>query len=393
MGRAHSPASRLLSEAWDGRPAVGRSSSLPSSSCPRRRRLTHLRLDRQITAEEKAPSPAAREVPGVARRGRRPHRRGRAGGLPRPREGLPARRLHQALLGGARPASRGRRATSSSERWEANVQAGPRPLSATSRTGAPACSSSTARPTSVVESDCPLLLWPLEVWFYGRSERSPELFAVVLYRKWGAGPFRVWNPRGIDGSAPRPRAAAGRDGRASLGRQGRGGDSAGEALSGHSLAEITDLSNGCGDWEHAQKIAAGIGWVAEPGLRWEFLGARISLRPEAPGRRVGPDLPLLLDRPARGRRPPARPPRGRLPRPLPEPHRGPGRGDRARGDAGQAAMWRGTAPTTSCSPARCCANGELFDSFRYKFDLPAGGGRRSRSRWSSSAPCARASTR
>ena len=43
------------------------------------------------------------------------------------------------------------------------------------------------------------MLWPVEVWFYAGSDRVGEEFVIVFYRRWGAGPFRVWKPlEGLD---------------------------------------------------------------------------------------------------------------------------------------------------------------------------------------------------
>ncbi len=54
-------------------------------------------------------------------------------------------------------------------------------------------------PVERVESACPTLLVPLEVWFYPPNDRTTEMFAVVFYRKWGGGAFRIWDPaEGLD---------------------------------------------------------------------------------------------------------------------------------------------------------------------------------------------------
>ncbi len=229
-------------------------------------------------------------------------------------------------------------------------------------------------PEERVESDCSLLLWPLEVWFYPGSDRVPEPFSVVLYRKWGAGPFRVWNPfEGIDElfaqSVLEQRPAAGADQTPARG-QGRGGGGS-DVGGGHSLAELTDLAGGCGDWEHGRKLAAGIGWVASQGMRWEFLEARISLRPDPPGREwVSTFNSYSTDVPEDA-----------VPLPASLAVSFPGRFQNRTviqgvltvpaGAAGQAALGEARSYNLLLT-GEVLREGVLFDSFRYKFDMPAG---------------------
>src|SRR6202011_2594316 len=51
-------------------------------------------------------------------------------------------------------------------------------------------------PDEVTAAACASMLWPLEVWHY--RARSADLVAdeiyVVFYRRWHAGPFRLWDP-------------------------------------------------------------------------------------------------------------------------------------------------------------------------------------------------------
>jgi len=233
-------------------------------------------------------------------------------------------------------------------------------------------------PEERVESNCSLILWPLEVWFYASSDREPEPFAVVLYRKWGAGPFRVWNPfEGLDAlfaqSVLEERPAASVD-PVGLGK-GRSGEAAagGAPSAGHSLGEITSLSHSCGDWEHAKKIAAGIGWVMSQGLRWEFVEARISLRPDPPGgewisifKSYSTDVP-----------------EGAAPLPASLEVGFPGRYQNRTMMQGLLAVPAAAAGQAALGEARSynliltgevLRGGELFDSFRYKFDLPVAEG-------------------
>ncbi|MGH9380060.1 MAG: VWA domain-containing protein [Thermoanaerobaculia bacterium] len=54
-------------------------------------------------------------------------------------------------------------------------------------------------PTALVEPRCRGVLVPMEIWFYERSERVRETFAIIFYQYFGAGPFRIWRPLdGID---------------------------------------------------------------------------------------------------------------------------------------------------------------------------------------------------
>jgi Ca-activated chloride channel homolog len=238
-------------------------------------------------------------------------------------------------------------------------------------------------PDERVESNCSLILWPLEVWFYSRSDQVPEMFSVVLYRKWGAGPFRVWNPfEGIgvlfaegvldqrppvgDGGVAPPQ-----------GEKPSGEGGGGIAVKGtrgvqrpEGLARITDFNGGCGEWEHARKIAAGIAWVGSQGLRWEMLEARIALRPDPPGGEWvstfnsystdvpegAPMLPARLDVTFPGRYQNRTVMQGLLTVPA--------------GAAGQAALGEARSYNLLLT-GEVVRDGELFDSFRYKFDLPA----------------------
>ena len=249
-------------------------------------------------------------------------------------------------------------------------------------------------PDERVESNCSLILWPLEVWFYGRNERVPDSFAVVIYRKWGAGPFRVWHPgEGIDAlfaqSVLNERGAVGagtggevkpqngrdrHDGNRQLTNpepeQGEGQRGFGGRVGGSGLAQITSFTGGCGDWEHAQKIAAGIAWVASQGLRWEFLEAKIVGRPTGPGSEwISTFNSYTTDIPEDA---------------TPLPARldvfFPGRFQNRTMVQGLVAVDAATAGQAVLGEARSynllltgevLRDGELFDSFRYKFDLPA----------------------
>lgn len=49
-------------------------------------------------------------------------------------------------------------------------------------------------PTGVLEVSCGATLWPIEIWYYDGSDRVRREFLLVFYRKFGAGPFRIWHP-------------------------------------------------------------------------------------------------------------------------------------------------------------------------------------------------------
>lgn len=49
-------------------------------------------------------------------------------------------------------------------------------------------------PQSLRKTDCGMLLWPIEIWFYARSDRLPSNFTFIFYQKAAGGPFRLWYP-------------------------------------------------------------------------------------------------------------------------------------------------------------------------------------------------------
>ena len=117
-------------------------------------------------------------------------------------------------------------------------------------------------PAEVLESACPLLLVPLEIWYYAESDQVQEQFIVIFYRRWASTPFRVWDPRdGIDVFFNEGAWTAGPEGGGA--QTGRGanvgrGDAGGQRGQAHSLGELTDPMNGCGDPDKAVKIAAAV---------------------------------------------------------------------------------------------------------------------------------------
>ncbi|HJX26939.1 MAG TPA: GWxTD domain-containing protein, partial [Thermoanaerobaculia bacterium] len=197
-------------------------------------------------------------------------------------------------------------------------------------------------PAEVAESDCPSVFVPLEVWYWPRAERTGSELLVVLYRPFAAGPFRLWHPMDTM-EALRPPA----------GRVDTGG--------GY-----------CKDPQHHGKIMYGIGWISRQGmLAWEMLQARFDSPPDPPGQEwiaafssYSTDLPegaaplaarLAFDFPGRN-----------MSRTVVQ-----GVVTVAPTDAGQAQVAEARSYNFLLT-GEVLANGELFDSFRYKFDLPTG---------------------
>src|SRR3954471_13294879 len=208
-------------------------------------------------------------------------------------------------------------------------------------------------PASRMESRCSSILWPVEVWYYASSERIHEDFVVVFYRHWGAGPFRLWNP--VEGLNALFSGGAGDSGRGAVGGGGGG---------------LQAIASGCRDGD---KIAGAIGYVANQGMAYNMMEARLMKKPSqqkgewvasfntystdlAPGT---PPLPakLSLDFPGRYQN------RTVMEGVISVPPSG----------AGQSSL--GPAHTYDLLVnGELLQNGELFDSFRYKFDFPAAEG-------------------
>jgi Ca-activated chloride channel family protein len=50
-------------------------------------------------------------------------------------------------------------------------------------------------PADIMVAQCGTLLWPTELWFYvGGSDQVRYDFFVVFYQRWGNGPYRRWEP-------------------------------------------------------------------------------------------------------------------------------------------------------------------------------------------------------
>jgi Ca-activated chloride channel family protein len=199
-------------------------------------------------------------------------------------------------------------------------------------------------PAQIIESKCPQVFVPLEVWYWPRSERLGSELFVVFFKPYGAWPFRLWTPD---------------DGLAAL----RPPDS---------LAE-PGLDSVCGDPEKHARIRYAFRWIANLGpLGWMSLQARFETPPEPPGGEwISAFASYSTDIPE-----------GVLPLPARLSLDFPGRFQSrtvvqgvvtvASGDAGQAQVEEHRSYNFLLN-GEVLANGELFDRFRYKFDLPAAG--------------------
>lgn len=49
-------------------------------------------------------------------------------------------------------------------------------------------------PSRVEETDCGLILWPLQIWRYGYSENTGGGLLLVFYQRGRSGPYRLWQP-------------------------------------------------------------------------------------------------------------------------------------------------------------------------------------------------------
>ncbi|HSS48868.1 MAG TPA: VWA domain-containing protein [Thermoanaerobaculia bacterium] len=139
----------------------------------------------------------------------------------------------------------------------------------------------------------------------------------------------------------------------------------------HSLEEINSMQGGCGDYDHAKKILAGIYWVLSQGVHWDMEEARLVGRQPGPGREWvstfnsystdvlagAPSLPAKVEVSFPGRWQGRTMVQGLVTVPA--------------GAAGQAALGEARSYNLLLT-GEVLHDGRLFDSFRYKYDLPAG---------------------
>ncbi|HEY2292201.1 MAG TPA: VWA domain-containing protein [Thermoanaerobaculia bacterium] len=241
------------------------------------------------------------------------------------------------------------------ESWEASLQQARALFGNDLRDGRTRSMLLNGPPAERVESNCSLILYPLEVWFYEPNKKLREPFVLVLYRKWGAGPFKLWYPT--------------EEGPEVFFAQSITGPRPGEA---HSLNEIASPgSNGCGDHEHAEKIRAGINWVLANARDWIYIQPLIDEPPRPPGGEwVSAFNSYSTDVPA-----------GTPPLTAKLDLTFPGRWQNRTVMQGVVTVPPGAAGQAKLGEARSynlllngelLSNGELFDSFRYKLDVPAG---------------------
>ncbi len=228
------------------------------------------------------------------------------------------------------------------DRWEANVQVALGEFGTLEDDRARLLLLNGAPAVRVI-SQCSNLIWPAEVWFYAGSDRMRSEFIVVFYRKWGAGPFRVWTP--VDGLAALFNGSAANSGEPSL----------------------QAIVAGCRDGD---KLAGGIGWVLRQGLGYDLLQQRVMEKPhDQSGEWVSSFKSYSTDMPA-----------GATPLPAKLDLEFPGRYQNrtvvqgvlsvSSDAAGKAAL--GSANTFNLQlNGEVLQNGKLFDIFRYKFDFPS----------------------
>ncbi len=205
--------------------------------------------------------------------------------------------------------------------------------------------------------DCPLVLVPVEVWYYPQrqSYQITQEFWVILFRKWGAGWFQIWNTHhGIEAFFAQSILESG------------AGPTAEAGVSTHSTQGIL----ACRDYDNARMLLAALGWMSQQKLGWSVLEARLDRLPEQPASEwvstfnsystdVAEGIPPLaarLDLAYPGRNQSRTVLQGMVTVPASE--------------AGQAELG-GHRSYNFLLNGEVLRDGTLFDSFRYKFDLPS----------------------
>ena len=144
-------------------------------------------------------------------------------------------------------------------------------------------------PGEILDStDCRLLLVPLEIWIYPPNEKIRTMYIVILYKKWGGGPWRIWVPyyegtevfraqgvgEALENGAEVPTGRTGANG----GRES-GGSSEGRSV----LERLRSPTGGCGQGDKGERMAkAMIYLLSYPAIEWERLDALTS-KPEPVG--------------------------------------------------------------------------------------------------------------
>jgi len=202
-------------------------------------------------------------------------------------------------------------------------------------------------PDGSIKPRCSQVLWPLEIWFYDGSERIRDRFFLYFVQRYGMGAYRLWDPG---------------EGVSSL-LQFSGGQRTGD---GQALNEI--ISN-C---PNGDEIAGALNWAIRQGpMSYSMLVARLEAPPEGPGGEwvstfsaYSTDLqpgtatfPATLE---------VRFPARRQNRTVVQGVVGVAPGDATRSELGTSRSFN------FLLNGEVLREGKLFESFRYKFDLPSG---------------------
>jgi VWFA-related protein len=200
-------------------------------------------------------------------------------------------------------------------------------------------------PNERLEGKCASVIWPIEVWYFARSERTRSELIVVFYRHWGAGPYQVWSSA-----------------------EGLGALFSGGAADNGSH-DLQTIANGCRDGD---RIAGAIGYVQNQGMAYQMQEAQMMAKPDgqsgewvssfnaystdiAPGT---PPLPAKLSLDFPGRYQNRTVMQGLISVPT-------------SGAGATVSSLAGAQTYDLLINGEVLQNGELFDSFRYKFDLPS----------------------
>jgi VWFA-related protein len=200
-------------------------------------------------------------------------------------------------------------------------------------------------PAARFESKCSTILYPMEVWYYAGSQHSRAEFFLVFYRQWGAGRFRLWSS--LEGMDVLFTDSAGSNGDKS----------------------ISAVARGCIEGD---ALAAGISWVSQQGMDFEYLQDRLLAKPKLrSGEWVAsfnsyttdvaqgaPALPAQIEVTYPGRYQNRTVLQGLISVPT--------------ATAGIVKLGEQTSYNLLVN-GEVLQNGELFDSFRYKYDFPVEG--------------------
>ncbi len=199
-------------------------------------------------------------------------------------------------------------------------------------------------PTVVFTSSCTQILWPIEAWYYNGSDQLREDFLVIFYRRWGLGPFRIWNPlEGLE--------VLFSDTGAGMGAR---------------APSLEQIANSCRDGD---KLAGAIGWVLNQRMGYSMIQARIESAGKGPGGEWvasfgsystdipegAPALPAKMDVEFPGRHQNRTVLQGIL--------------TVQAADAGQVKLADHRSYNFLVT-GEILQDGQLFDNFRYKFDFP-----------------------